>query len=278
MSSVTPGWYPDPAEPSTQRYWDGGGWVGAAIPADATPPDGPPADSPPANSPPPEPVTPTPPAPETGPGAAQAGPVPAGSSAPGASGHPFLLTYPKYPGPPEPHGMRLAGLGARFVARLVDVLALIVLCSAANALFAYQWWQIFKPIMRQVAAGETALNVPSEFSSLLLLMCVVTTAVWLAYEVPSTAASGQTLGKRIMGITVVRMENTEPLGFGRALRRWLRFGLPTLLWTFCGVGFVLQLMDCGFAALDRPLRQALHDKAAATVVVQVPRPSTPPRV
>ena len=42
MSSVAPGWYKDPAEPTTQRYWDGEGWVGPPIPADATPPDGPP--------------------------------------------------------------------------------------------------------------------------------------------------------------------------------------------------------------------------------------------
>src|SRR5262249_57839005 len=33
-------WYKDPAEPTTQRYWDGEGWVGDPRPADTTPPEG----------------------------------------------------------------------------------------------------------------------------------------------------------------------------------------------------------------------------------------------
>jgi hypothetical protein len=37
------------------------------------------------------------------------------------------------------------------------------------------------------------------------------------------------------------------------------------------VGFLLQFVDCVFIVFDRPLRQALHDKGAATVVVEVPR-------
>ena len=74
-----------------------------------------------------------------------------------------------------------------------------------------------------------------------------------------------------LGIKVVRLESAEPLGMGRAFRRWGRLGLPTLLWYCCGVGLILQAIDCLFAAIDRPLHQALHDKTAATVVVQVPR-------
>ena len=35
MSSLPAGWYKDPADTSTQRYWDGEGWLGKAIPADA---------------------------------------------------------------------------------------------------------------------------------------------------------------------------------------------------------------------------------------------------
>jgi hypothetical protein len=35
------GWYADPAAPETQRYWDGGGWVGPALPAGVpAPPSG----------------------------------------------------------------------------------------------------------------------------------------------------------------------------------------------------------------------------------------------
>ncbi len=38
MTTIEPGWYPDPAEPATQRYWDGAAWVGKPVPADAEPP------------------------------------------------------------------------------------------------------------------------------------------------------------------------------------------------------------------------------------------------
>ena len=27
MTTIEPGWYPDPADPATQRYWDGGAWT-----------------------------------------------------------------------------------------------------------------------------------------------------------------------------------------------------------------------------------------------------------
>ena len=93
---------------------------------------------------------------------------------------------------------------------------------------------------------------------------------------PASANSGQTLGKRLLGIKVVRLESEERLGFGRSLRRWSRLGLPTLLWPLlrrraCSC----RLIDCLFVVIDRPLHQALHDKAAATVVVQVPAPGRP---
>lgn len=286
MTEIAPGWYKDPAEPTTQRYWDGEGWVGAPIPADATPPDGPP---------PPEPVAPPVPAPATPAPPVAAAPVPTATgpwrvnttttptAPPGPVTAPPGWTYGQaFPGAvaaPRPHGLALATLGARFVARIVDILVVLVLCVIANGWFAYQFWQGFRPYyteaMRRFMTGDTSTenlpNVPQATSTLLLLMCFVATAVWFAYEVPDSANSGQTLGKRLLGIKVVRIESADQLGFGRALRRWSRLGLPTLLW-YCCAGFALQLIDCFFILIDRPLHQALHDKAAATVVVQVPRP------
>lgn len=165
---------------------------------------------------------------------------------------------------------------------MVDILAVLVLCVIANWWFAYQFWQGFRPYWteawRRALLGDSSTEnlpaVPESATTLLLIMCFVATAVWFAYEVPDSANSGQTLGKRLLGIKVVRLETADRLGFGRALRRWSRLGLPTLLW-YCCVGFALQLIDCFFVVIDRPLHQALHDKAAGTVVVQVPRPDRP---
>jgi uncharacterized RDD family membrane protein YckC len=188
------------------------------------------------------------------------------------------------PTEPRPHGLRLASAGSRFVARLVDILAVSVLCVIANAWFAIEYWRDIQPYLagytRFIQSGQTnveSLPVPPESATfLLLLMGFVATAVWFAYEVPATSNSGQTLGKRLLGIKVVRLESEENLGFRRAFRRWSRLGLPTLLWAACcGVTFLLQVIDCLFVVIDRPLRQALHDKGAATVVIEVPRPGRP---
>ena len=319
MNAIAPGWYKDPADPATQRWWDGEGWIGDAIPAEATPPPGPPqVKTPPAASvastpsdtttptqeatPAPWPASPArgrtgapPPTgsggtgrgrPEAGqPGATEARPSGERQPTPGAPGQ-WPAGFP-FPMPaPRPHGLMLAGAGSRLVARLVDILAVFLLSVIANAWFAVEFWRDFQPFFADYLrwtegssnpfAFEGAPTPPESISTLLLLMCVVITAVWFAYEVPASANSGQTLGKRLVGIKVVRVDSEGRLGFGRSLRRWSRLGLPTLLWPLCcGLTALLQVVDCLFVVIDRPLHQALHDKGARTVVVQLPRPGRP---
>jgi uncharacterized RDD family membrane protein YckC len=186
-----------------------------------------------------------------------------------------------YPIPvPRPHGLMLASAGSRFMARVVDILAVLVLAAVANAWFAIKFWRAFEPVVAWASTGPSNLDgAPTSVEQvfeLSILMTIVLTAVWFAYEVPATANSGQTLGKRLFGIKVVKVEADERLGFGRSLRRWFRLGFPTLFWPFCyGLPLLLQLFDCLFVVIDRPLGQALHDKGANTVVVQVPRASRP---
>jgi uncharacterized RDD family membrane protein YckC len=174
----------------------------------------------------------------------------------------------------------LASAGSRFMARLVDILVVLVLASVANAWFAIKFWRAFAPVLEWASSAPSSLDgAPASVEQVVelsVLMCIVLTAVWFAYEVPATANSGQTLGKRIFGIKVVKVEADERLGFGRSLRRWFRLGFPTLFWPFCyGLPVLLQVFDCLFVVIDRPLGQALHDKGAHTVVVQVPRASRP---
>jgi uncharacterized RDD family membrane protein YckC len=101
-------------------------------------------------------------------------------------------------------------------------------------------------------------------------MLILATLLWLLYEAPATGGSGQTLGKRIMHIKVVRLESVEPLGFGRAFRRWARLGLWTPFWGCFGIGLLAQLIDSASPLFDPRLRQALHDRSAGTVVVALP--------
>jgi uncharacterized RDD family membrane protein YckC len=109
---------------------------------------------------------------------------------------------------------------------------------------------------------------------LMLVIVLLIAALWFAYEVPTIANTGQTPGKRMMGIKVMRLESDQPLGFGRSIRRWNLFGLSTLLWTCVGIGFVIQLAVSISPVLNWPLHLGLHDRSAATVVVQVGRTPT----
>jgi uncharacterized RDD family membrane protein YckC len=152
-----------------------------------------------------------------------------------------------------------------------------------NGYFAYQWAREFAPIwhatMNQVANGKSSFDVPQESSrtdGLLWIMLIVATLVWLAYEAPAIAGRGQTLGKRIMRIKVVAVESTQPLGFARAFRRWMRLGIWTLAWGCLGLGLIAQFIDSLSPTFDPLLRQAFHDKVAGTVVVELPPGGTVP--
>lgn len=314
--TVRPGWYTDPAEPSTQRYWDGDGWIGAPLPADATPPPGPPPAEPePSSAPPAGPASPvgtgtttaTPTAnPTSGLPGVPGSPIPPGPPGtppvngvppwPGAGGPVFpgqppagsvppVWGYPPYrfPAEPRPHGRALAPLGARIAARLIDIGLVLLLNVLVNGWFVWQYVEeigpVYREILRRSMAGDSSTDglpaVSAQADWLLLVILLIAAALWFAYEVPAMANTGQTVGKRALGLKVVTLGEDEHLGFGRAARRWNTLGLPTFFWYCCGLGFLLQLIDCAFALFDRPLRQALHDKRAQTVVVRLDRPATP---
>lgn len=308
MSDIAPGWYKDPADPATQRWWDGEGWIGKALPSDVTPPDGPPPPEPePTPAPPVTGLDSTPPARDGGPqgwpaptpfqgpppgwqGGPPSGPPPGwqGGPPPGwAPGQPPHASYPP-PGwappgwtpPVMPHGMALAGYGARFMARLIDLGLLFVLVMIANSWFLVQYvqeLQLYLPAVNEYAAaierGESA-TMPAasdRFALLQLAMLVVTAMVWFAYEVPQISSSGQTLGKRMMGIKTIALSDGATPGFLRAFRRWNLYGVATLFWSCCGIGLLWQILDGLSPLFDRQLQRGWHDKVADTVVVQLPR-------
>lgn len=278
MSSLPSGWYKDPADTSTQRYWDGEGWVGNAIPADAVPPDGPPtpeAPVPPVARPV-SPVSgmPAPPAwgPQPGPPPQGWGPQPPGwQPPPGWAPPPGVSMSLPYPVRARPHGFALAGLGPRLMARILDIIAVLLLNVVVNGYFAYQFVLEFTPTWRQAMANPLGPQPQptARATQLIWTMLIVATLLWLLYEAPATGATGQTLGKRIMHIKVFRVESTEPLGFARAFRRWAPLGLWTPFWGCC-IGALFQLVDSASPLFDQQLRQAFHDKSARTVVVALP--------
>jgi uncharacterized RDD family membrane protein YckC len=80
------------------------------------------------------------------------------------------------------------------------------------------------------------------------------------YHATMTGSSGQTVGKRALGIKVIDATTGGPIGFGRAFGRALIQGLTGL---FCGI---FWLLDHLWPLWDER-KQALHDKAIGSVVV-----------
>jgi len=72
------------------------------------------------------------------------------------------------------------------------------------------------------------------------------------------SASGQTLGKRILGIRVIDFNSGGEIGYGRA---FVRLIVRFISGFFCYLGYLWMLWD--------KEKQCWHDKAANDVVVPV---------
>ncbi|WP_100448750.1 RDD family protein [Glycomyces xiaoerkulensis] len=277
MTKIEPGWYPDPADPAVQRYWDGSTWIGKSVPVDAEPPETPE----PVEEPPPEPS-----------GSASAETRPILGQGFGEEGPPKIIQ--RTPGAVQPPdtvpirslgitvgwisnrdvrrilaGRVLAHAGARFVARLVDFVALLGLNAVVNGYFIWEFFQSIRPTLAEAARDPDAaeLQLPDAASGNWWIVILIAMGLWFAYEVPSTLNTGQTLGKRLMGIKVVSLAPVN-LGWGRLLLRWAYAALPLICFPF---GAILWILDGIWCTRDRPFRQCLHDKSPGTAVIEVPR-------
>jgi uncharacterized RDD family membrane protein YckC len=146
----------------------------------------------------------------------------------------------------------LAEPSQRLVARLVDTLIVgVPLATAATEVF----------------PRETAQTVVAP---------IAFAAVFVVYEAVQLAVWGRTLGKRLTGIRVVSADG-ERLRVGQVLIRSAIYALPPaarpvpVLNVLAGI---FWLAEIGLM-FEGDNRQALHDRAAATLVVDVrPRPVT----
>ena len=148
--------------------------------------------------------------------------------------------------PPTGAGHALAGRGARLAAAMLDGFLVSILTV---------------PIMIATGVSLFAADTPPSFWTLLLAMSpgyVVAAVVqgWFLH------VGGQTLGKKIMGLRIVRADGSRA-GFARLF--FLRAGLAI------GVGFIpllgalVSLVD--MLLIFRDSRQCLHDQVADTIVV-----------
>lgn len=158
----------------------------------------------------------------------------------------------------------LAGFGSRLGASLLDgffaSLILAIVAAGLGFLINSRWETKFEPCKANPETTICEFPTDATLSMLGLAFAVFVLAIVLIgvlYHARMIAKTGQTPGRRILGIKVVSAATGHPPAFGRAILRWVFAGFSGLP---CGLGYLWMLWDSR--------NQTWHDKVAGTVVVQ----------
>lgn len=244
------GWYPDPSDPSRERYWDGWQWnrstrpaVGSAGPVGAPP--GQPAAYSPGNI-------------------GNTGGTSTGTSVPTTA-----------------DGVPLASWGVRAGAAIIDAvllwfLGLLVVGSIQRATGADV--RLEAAAQRYQAYVFESLSNPEAFDAMHALSIILTRdfyvqialylAVGVLFFTIFHAALSATPGKLMLGLRVVPVDRgtqTQGLAWGRSFVRALVY---QILARFSVLVWLVLLLDLLWPLWDKR-RQSLHDKVAGTQVVNV---------
>jgi hypothetical protein len=167
---------------------------------------------------------------------------------------------------PEATVVELASPGSRILARLIDLgiaavisapITITLLLIAHRHDHAYVLKLDAEATSTYTTLGMDAVGIALWAGALLALMLVS-----IGYEGYRLGRGGQTAGRRLAGVRVVRMPDGTPLGRGGVgMRRALLF------WVFAIIP-VLDVVALGGVLWGRPYRQGVHERATSTVTVK----------
>ena len=155
----------------------------------------------------------------------------------------------------ETSALEFAGFWKRLLAALIDLFAVAVICSIIILVFSpYQWFGADLFNNTEAVFDEPVWRALPYLVGGNLLSVLVN----IAYFVGFWVWRGQTPGKMLLNIKVVRIDGSS-LTFGVALLRYLGYvvSLSVLL-----IGFIWIAFDSR--------KQGFHDKIAETYVIQIP--------
>lgn len=186
---------------------------------------------------------------------------------------------PPAPPPPAPAAdprvapIPLATWPQRAVARIIDAFLEALLTLP------FVMWLIW-PASQRFAESVPAGGVPSdaalqqlsaEITAVSVQIALLTLAVSFVYQVPQNVVWGRTLGKRALRLRIRPLRQDVPLTWLQATVRWGTYAIGSIL-----TQGLFAIVDYLWPLWDRPWRQALHDKAARTIVVPAPPPDRVP--
>lgn len=96
-----------------------------------------------------------------------------------------------------------------------------------------------------------------------LAQSLLAAVLYIAYDTVMISRSGQTLGKKWLGMRVANLDNGSTPSVQTTLIRSAVLWVP---FAFC-CACIWTAISGGWSYFDKPYKQGLHDKAAKTVVV-----------
>ena len=144
------------------------------------------------------------------------------------------------------HALEYASFWRRFAAFFIDAIILAIVMRILFPLQGFHFWNIEKAWY---------------FVPIITLFNMISTAITVAYSVVFWTWRGQTPGKMVMNIKILRGDGSN-ITIGYALLRYLGYFVCFLM---LGSGFLWIAFDAR--------KQGIHDKIADTVVVKLPEPT-----
>jgi len=143
----------------------------------------------------------------------------------------------------------LGGRGQRLLAAIVDGL-----------IQAFAYWALAATVLKGVVSDPRATN-PSVGSAFLAL--VVSMVLFLVMQGYLLATTGQSIGKKLLGLRIVRSDG-ERAGPARVIG--LRYLLIWVIASVPIVGWMFAIVDV--LMIFRDSRKCLHDNIADTIVIK----------
>lgn len=145
-----------------------------------------------------------------------------------------------------------ASILRRSMAFFIDCLLLDLVGEVVTYPFVKKFDLKFDEVIGQLLSGSAELERILVF---LFLYTSFLTILWGFYFIYFTGSTGQTLGKKWLGLRVVRVDG-KSMDFKTALNRFVGYGFSSIFL----LGFLWAWFDKN--------RQAWHDKMANTIVVK----------
>ncbi|KOU70948.1 membrane protein [Streptomyces sp. MMG1533] len=154
-----------------------------------------------------------------------------------------------YPGDPLAGMPPLAESGRRTLARIIDMIIVGIVVWLLSWGFGVNEYDVDGD---DIEYGKS------------LGQSLVAALLYIGYDTFMIAKSGQTLGKKWLGMRVANLDNGATPSVQSTLIRSAVLWIP---FAFC-CACIWTAISGGWSFFDKPYKQGLHDKAAKTVVVR----------